>query len=812
MNLVLYQGNNYYNRKIIRANSYTDYEAKGFIAIAETLGTSFIVNDGIRTTHVINYDHDLLGFGDYVVVYDENDEVSSRWWVTESVVTRNGQVRLELLRDVIADWYDQVMSAATFIRKGYPQSVNDPAIFNNETMTFNQIKQKETFIKDETKCGWYVGYLSKDLKGDNAKIQIPGDAVAVSEIYDSLDEYPYAAYTAGAPFLSNFGALCCNFFAYVPNGANYCAGFDANGNRFTPDVSGYSSQDWLPDGLVMKNDVNNQRGLSLSGATTDSDGANFLWNDNFWNAAKQNSNWESYARTVTGAHTETETTNFINSQEGRIIQVAGVVKQVTVKSTFIHRTVDAANNSTYTQALYSIAQQFGVSTTSGIKGLVGSITFTAMGYYLDYIDVSPNAAPSIYQIPDNRTSTLGVPYDIFAIPAGAIKAFGEPYINTPSNTRFAKKLVAAITSQLTSGQELYDIQYVPYCPLSDEFLYEEVIDTYSLAEGTTKNFDYIYPDPSDHSKWTIIIYASSDSFEKRINSGKINVPSSVQDFKLANECDMYRLCSPNYNGQFEFSATKNGGVSGWNITFTYKPYSPYIKVAPIFGNLYGRNFGDARGLICGGDFSITQTDDEWRKYELNNKNYQVMFDRQIQNMEVNNSVQRELEAWNRVTGIGQGAVGGAMAGGMAGGGYGAAAGAIVGGVASGLGGVVDRRLNETLRQEAINYAQDQFGYQLQNIKALPYSLTKIGSQNADYKIWPFVEYYTCTETERNALRDKLAFNGYTIERINNISYFLKPSGNTFVQGKIIRIGDLGEDSHVASFINTELEIGVYFVK
>ena len=806
MYLILYKGNNYYNRKIIREKSDEDYVLKhDFVELASIESIAFIVNDNLRTTQIINYDHDLYGFGDYVILYNEDNTISSRWWVTNSTVIRNGQVKLDLLRDVIADWYDEVMDAATFIRKGYPQSVNDPAIFNSETMTFNQIKQKETFIKDETKCGWYVGYLSKDLKGENGKIQIPGDNVAVSDTYDTLEDYPYSGYTAGAPYLSNFGALCCNFYTYVPNGVNYCVGFDANGNRFTPDVSGYSAQDWLPDGMVMKNDVNNQRGLSTQTAN-----GNFLWDGTFWNYAKENTNWDAYARAVTGAHTQAETENFIANQNGKIIQVGGLIKQVIVKNVFVHKTVDAANNSQYTQALFAIAQKCGMSTTSGIKGLVGSITFTAMGYYLDYEDISPTQTPSYYQIPDARTSTIGVPYDIFAIPAGAIKAFGEPYYSTYSNTRFAQKVVAAITNTLVGGQELYDIQYVPYCPLAGEFMYEERIDTYSLREGI--DFDYIKPTTGDTSAWTIIIYASSYNFNKKISSGKIYVPTNVRDFKVANECDMYRLCSPNYNGQFEFSATKNGGVTGWNVTFTYKPFNPYIKVSPIFGNLYGRDFGDARGLICGGDFSIAQTDSEWQRYELNNKNYQVIFDRQIQNLEVNNAVQREQQNWNRAFGVVSGAASGAMAGGMVGGGYGAAAGAVIGGVASAAGGIVDYRLGETLRQESVNYAQDRFGYELQNIKALPYSLTKVGSQNADYKIWPFVEYYTCTETEKNALRDKLEFDGYTIERINNISYFLKPSGISYIQGQIVRISGVANSSGVANAINSELQTGVYFVR
>ena len=275
---------------------------------------------------------------------------------------------------------------------------------------------------------------------------------------------------------------------------------------------------------------------------------------------------------------------------------------------------------------------------------------------------------------------------------------------------------------------------------------------------------------------------------------------------------MYRLCSPNYNGQFEFSATKNGGVKGWNISCTYKPYTPYIKVSPIFGNLYGEDFGDARGLICGGDFSIGQTSDAWVGYELQNKNYQVMFDRQITNMEVNNAVQRKLEAWSIGAGALQGAASGAMGGGMAGGVWGAVAGGAVGGLSSLGGGFMDRKLNEELRQEQLSFAKDNFGYQLQNIQAMPYSLTKVGSQTADYKMFPFVEYYTCTDIEKEALRSKINWNGMTIMRIGEATSFLKfeeDDVGTFVQATPIRIeADRANDRMVAS-IKQELETGVY---
>ena len=91
--------------------------------------------------------------------------------------------------------------------------------------------------------------------------------------------------------------------------------------------------------------------------------------------------------------------------------------------------------------------------------------------------------------------------------------------------------------------------------------------------------------------------------------------------KIDSNCDIYRIVSPNYQGTFEFNVAKNGGkVNYFMAQCTYKPYTPMIKVAPDFSLLYGANYSDNRGLICGGDFSLPRATSAWETYQLNNKN------------------------------------------------------------------------------------------------------------------------------------------------------------------------------------------------
>ena len=142
-----------------------------------------------------------------------------------------------------------------------------------------------------------------------------------------------------------------------------------------------------------------------------------------------------------------------------------------------------------------------------------------------------------------------------------------------------------------------------------------------------------------------------------------------------------------------------GAVNQFYIDITYKPFNPFIKVAPQFARLYGRNYNDDRGLICSGDFSLPILSDQWKSYENNNKLYGQIFDRDVRNIEVNQEIQRFKEPFSVLSGTAVGAGAGAMAGAKVGGGYGAIAGAAIGGTTGLAGGLIDISLNEKQRKE-----------------------------------------------------------------------------------------------------------------
>lgn len=300
-------------------------------------------------------------------------------------------------------------------------------------------------------------------------------------------------------------------------------------------------------------------------------------------------------------------------------------------------------------------------------------------------------------------------------------------------------------------------------------------------------------------------------FYKADARGILNPGNTVLNRKLANECDVVRLVSQNYSAIFEFSPAKSGGVDGFIADCTYKPWAPYIHILPKLKGLYGKNFvaiDDARGLICGGDMSLPQLSNAWANYQLQNKTYQEMFDRQIKNMDVQNDVNRQGALAQLIaapiTGGAAGAAAGAQMGGHVGAGIGAGIGALGGAVTAGL----DYANTLKLMEENKQYAIDMYSYNLQNIQAIPTSLTKTSALTYNTRVWPFIEYYTCTDTEKEALEYKLEYNGMTIMKIGKLRDYLLGS-NKFYKGQLIRMDNIKTDSHTLYEIYNELNKGVY---
>ena len=372
-------------------------------------------------------------------------------------------------------------------------------------------------------------------------------------------------------------------------------------------------------------------------------------------------------------------------------------------------------------------------------------------------------------------------------------------------TMTAASALSVATSLATKlGANLYDLQLLPFSPLTGLHYAHGLID---INSSDTKRYTII-----DNS--VPLIWCTASSGSKTITTIQFNCTNK----KIDNETKFLRFVSPGYSSSFEINPAKlDNGFSSINVDYTYLPYNPFIRVAPLFSGLYGSEFHDARGLILSGDFSLMYLGDAWVNFQTQNKNYDLIFNREIKTLETQYDIANKNALVGSVVGTLQGALTGGTIGSM-GGPIGSVVGAVAGGVASGVAGAADIANTKKLQAEAIDFKRDLFGYQLGNIKAMPNSIAKTTAYNIINKLFPIIEVYECTEEEKKAVANKIAWNGMTVMTIGKIYDYIPNSwsyGNItdkgYIKGKIIRLNDDKiDDAHLQATIIEEINKGWYF--
>lgn len=802
MTLYLYRFNNYYNRISKYYATIDEYNTNGTL-LGTFTGVNFIPNDGVSTSQVLNYNGEISP--DYLIVADELNNIVSRWFVIDTVRTRLYQYSLTLYRDLIADFREKIINAPMFIEKA-SLPLGDPFLFNKENISFNQIKTSEHLLKDRSECAWIVGYVDKSFNGT---ISILPTDIVVDYDYTSFDQYQYNIYADQEFRVPQTKVFRFNWWdgaGSLPSKTSYCFAWDSSGASISPIVPISTIGTYYANYIYKK--ANGTKGVGWKMLIKE-DEYSVIANTKVKNFAK-GANWNNYPvfSYMSGIQDEAALARF-QQENGKLIRINDKVYRILVKKTSSNGSIIQRIEQTSTLGLKmnelanTLKQNYDISRSETPVEPVYEYECSYNGYKIDYEEVS--LAQFTAEIPTDRLHSQHLPYDVFCIPYGTITiGYNGAQTNTDYAIRFANEIVRQ------AGAKLYDIQLLPYCPVQDRIVGSSATNDLVLLYSEA-NKDFLLKTASGEVI-SVGIWVNDPDFELTIPY-VIKRPQNAIDVKISNECDLYRIVSPNYNGEFEFSPAKNNGVTEFTVDCSYKPFTPYIKISPKFDGLYGRDFDDARGLICGGDFSLTQASDPWIQYQIQNKNYQVMFDRQIQSMDVNNNIQRKKDRWNMITGIFGGAAAGAATGSIVGGaagysGIGAGIGVAAGGIISGIAGARDLQLQEQLRQEARNLAIDQFGYQLQNIAALPASLTKVSSLNKNNKLFPFIEYFTCTDAEKQAFRNKLRYNGMTVMAIGTINTYIQATPS-YIKGKLIRLEDIADDYHLVNSISEELNKGVY---
>lgn len=889
--IILLHYNNYFNRQVKKAGDLeTDYTGLDtyYTAIrtvnfnpSDGVDTSIILGKGEQPTPSKDYDT-----YDYLIVTDPNDNnhpVLSRWFIIDRNRTRDGQFDYTLKRDVIADNYNETLSATTFIEKGMVNNTYDPLLYNSENMTYNQIKVSEIPLKDKSNVGWIVGYIPQDAFTDSAHI-ISKDVIlqqGADEEVNDITTWEYFDLT-NLTGSSNeiWAASNINKRILLRTKLHY-----PHESRFGTDYPEHKVKGtlYVPQGGTITNTLDSSTASydTWSGVTvnhnhgvpsvTTLNQANYVAN----NMPGDTTLW-SYASDV--LEEIGDYGSLVIKQQSVIDDVIALDNKLILDtSTNLMYRINVINVGATTgkglSPTYASVPTFmsrlnndivtGQSTSSGTDTTVGTynvgdvtLGYDGDGYKLELSQVFVQASITI---DGDRNHLIDAPYDMFCIPYTdeyVIRYGDDAGDLITSSKAIAIGIAQEIAKDAGSGS-IYDTQLLPYCPCEEFFvkntwnmetlkffdfsglstdlirdttqsyvqvsvsavtwnervaqygqLYDEnfrPINYYAASNNT-----YYYLDRGQGEVIGAIIWCSSNTRTFDIDT-EIYTSYNVLERKVESECDFYRLCSGNYQGIFEFNAAKSYGVSGFRVDCTFKPYNPYIHIVPKLGGIYGSGFADfkdARGLICGGDFSLAQLSNAWANYELQNKNYQNIFDRQIQNLDVMSEIAQQEAAVSLFTGGVSGGVSGAISGSMMT--PGSPVGGIIGGIAGAtagiVGGVADYNNLLKKQDEVKSFTTDMYGYQLGNIKAIPTSLSKNSALTANTKIFPFVEKYTCTDVEKQALRDKITYNGMTIMKIGTMTPYV---GTGFFKGQIIRFNGLNDDTHMANAIYSEINKGVY---
>lgn len=831
--LVLLQGFcNYFDRKIFYYSDYEDYIAAASAYYIQS-DINFNPNDGVEATVDLSsldssMDESVVVHEfSYLIVLDTSNNIVSRWFIMEIVRTTNGIYRFTLRRDVVAEARGNLTfkaNAPIYIEKAELLD-SDPMIVNDEGMRLNQIKQSELLISDallddqnmgDQNLGYIVGYFASNASAVTANThpkQTPTSYVTLATIA-----------SATGITLTDLGNMTNGSYAkFVTSGFSVVFGAYTNflswafkievviPQTFSNVFSDYSYTDdfaWNWDHSVFgirnpdheaTKDYADMIALHTAGY--------FMHNNTLIKTAIQNVVQNDFA----GENIYTnDNYSKLQAYENSIVEISGRYYYMHIKTEGItnHPEIKITQNE---NTLFD-------GIPSYVIGILGDrvVEYPDWEMYLNYknnsvrieLEEVPSYGVCQVTIPQTHRVLTDAPYSMFVIPYGYIRQTRYQGLDVSSD-RMSKleALDLANDIALKLDASLLDLQLLPFMPERSKYLYssqEWAMDLHELTED--KDYAVVTRLGTPNTKAGAVLFPEISSFSYTIPY-RLDLKHSM---KIDSQCCFYRLCSPNYNGIFEFNLAKLGGSSSFfSIDCTLKPFNPFIRITPEFNFLYGSNFKDGRGLICGGDFSLPIMKDAWINYELNNKNYSSIFSREIQNLDFTQGQERFKEKFTLTAGaLGAGAAG-AVAG-AKGGVYGAIAGAAVGTTAGIAGGIIDATLNERRRAEEKDFAIDRFNMSLANIKALPQSLTRSTSYSVISKIFPFLEFYTCTDEEVKALKNKIKYDGMTVGRIGVIGDYMGGNDNLkFFKGELIRAEGILDDDHFVKVLYNELAKGVY---
>ena len=226
--IALLSYNNYYNRLFKIEDSLSAYlTAAASYTLLDNI--NFNPADGVTTTMIVGKGQAPFttwesGSPDYLIVYKTTTEdvIISRWFILDEDRTRDGQWKISLRRDLLADFHEELATAPIYVEKGIIEDLDSPLLRNNEGLVVNQIKKEEILLKDTSDCPWLVMYIKKGVLGtttygNNGKISINVDE-SNAEVFETLNT-PITQWSMYTYTTSDYNVLGhVNYHTYFKNG------------------------------------------------------------------------------------------------------------------------------------------------------------------------------------------------------------------------------------------------------------------------------------------------------------------------------------------------------------------------------------------------------------------------------------------------------------------------------------------------------------------------------------------------------------------------------------------------------------------
>ena len=553
MQLLLLHYNNYFNRIIKRKNSIDDYKAAD-ANYKEASNINFNPGDGVNTSLVLGLGQTGSLFEgdefDYLVAYEVVDNITkieSRWFILEQDRKRSGQYELTLKRDVIADNYIDVVDSPIYLEKGFINDVNDPLLYNSESMNLNQIKQLEIPLKDETQSGWVVGYIPSDAfpKVEPAydrvekKVTIPMSAdITVDGLSSwsywnycsSNPNYKFMADTAGKrkvtvkirserKYADSARSVRCDMvtadYTFYPNSTDAGTYSQVNSGYIKTSSGTLNYPQWYKDyGPVtfMQGTIN----AKLCGTIFD--------------PVRNNSTFNNSLNTILGTGITIGDTSALRRLQDKIIldSSTNTYYRISIISTSEGSPITVTSSMTGGQTVLD-ALKNAMNYPSGAGGsLQGTYTtFTASNSSTSYAIQLTNVGVSLYvDLNSDRAHLNDAPYDMFCIPFSDTLKLKYNSTEFTCSKNVALSMATEIAKDLGSGT-VYDVQLLPYCP--NRTLVVKSNSPSTVLDLSGVKYDLIKESVTNNPK-SAVIWCTESTFQVPIST-----ESNIIEFKPTND-------------------------------------------------------------------------------------------------------------------------------------------------------------------------------------------------------------------------------------------------------------------------------------